>query len=64
MKTKFSNHFANDEQRRAKLWDECVFVFDTNVYTGVYKRSDDARDAFYKVVRSLGERLWAPYQVV
>lgn len=64
MKTKFSNHFANDEQRRAKLWDECVFVFDTNVYTGVYKRSDDARDAFYKVVRSLGDRLWAPYQVV
>lgn len=64
MKSKFSNHFGNDELRRKKLWDECFFVFDTNVYTGVYKRSDDARDAFYKIVESLGERLWAPYQVI
>lgn len=64
MKSVFSSYFASDEQRREKLWQDCIFVFDTNVYTGVYKRSDDARDAFYKVAESLGERLWAPYQVI
>ncbi|WP_236238603.1 PIN-like domain-containing protein [Pseudomonas rhodesiae] len=64
MRSAFSSYFANVEERREQLWRECIFVFDTNVYTGVYKRSDDARDAFYKIVESLGQRLWAPYQVV
>lgn len=64
MKNVFSSYFANDEHRLKKLWQECIFVFDTNVYTSVYKRSDDARDAFFKIAESLGGRLWAPYQVV
>lgn len=64
MRKIFSNHFANDEARREELWANCLFVFDTNVYTGIYKRSDDARDAFYNVAENLGQRLWAPYQVI
>jgi len=59
----FASHFASDDERRSKIWRECFFVFDTNVLTSVYKRSDHARDAFYKIVRSLGDRLWIPYQV-
>ena len=57
MKDVFSSHFADDAERREKLWQNCFFVFDTNVLTSVYKRSDDARDALYKVIQSLGDRL-------
>lgn len=64
MKDVFSSHFADDAERRENLWKNCFFVFDTNVLTSVYKRSDDARDALYKVIGSLGDRLWIPYQVV
>ncbi|TKJ70431.1 hypothetical protein PspCFBP13508_17915 [Pseudomonas sp. CFBP13508] len=64
MKDVFSSHFADDAERRAKLWQNCFFVFDTNVLTSVYKRSDEARDALYKVIASLGDRLWIPYQVI
>ncbi len=64
MKNLFSSHFTDDDQRREKLWENCIFVFDTNVLTSVYKRSDDARDALYKVISSLGDRIWIPYQVV
>ena len=64
MKDVFSSHFADDAERREKLWQDCFFVFDTNVLTSVYKRSDDARDALYKVIQSLGDRLWIPYQVI
>ena len=64
MKDVFSSHFADDSERREKLWQNCFFVFDTNVLTSVYKRSDDARDALYKVIQSLGDRLWIPYQVI
>lgn len=63
MKDIFSSHFATDEERRKNIWKECFFVFDTNVLTAVYKRSDHARDALYQIVRSLGDRLWIPYQV-
>lgn len=64
MKDIFSSHFTADDQRREKLWKNCIFVFDTNVLTSVYKRSDDARDALYKVISSLQDRLWIPHQVI
>lgn len=60
----FSSHFTANEERRNKLWQDCFFVFDTNVLTSVYKRSDGARDALYKIIGSLGDRLWIPYQVI
>lgn len=64
MKSLFPSHFASDAQKLAKLWGECIFVFDTNVLTGLYKYSDETRDALYRVIESLGERLWIPYQVI
>lgn len=63
MKDAFSSFFAMDDDKRDRLWQECIFVFDTNVLTAVYKRSDEARDALYKVIGSLGDRLWIPHQV-
>lgn len=64
MKSLFPSHFANDPNRLSKLWVDCIFVFDTNVLTGLYKYSDETRDALYKVIESLGDRLWIPYQVM
>lgn len=64
MKTLFPSHFASDPCRIEKIWGECIFVFDTNVLTGMYKYSDETRDALYSVIESLGDRLWIPYQVM
>jgi len=64
MKSLFPSHFASDQNRISNLWAECIFVFDTNVLTGIYKYSDETRDALYQVIESLGERLWVPYQVM
>lgn len=64
MKSLFPSHFASDPNRLSKLWEECIFVFDTNVLTGLYKYSDETRDALYRVIESLGDRLWVPYQVM
>lgn len=64
MKSLFPSHFANDQAKISKLWAECIFVFDTNVLTGLYKYSDETRDALYRVIESLGGRLWVPYQVM
>ena len=64
MKTLFPNHFANEPEKITKLWSECIFVFDTNVLTGLYKYSDETRDALYRVIESLEDSLWIPYQVM
>lgn len=64
MREAFSQHFAADQDRREKLWGNCLFVFDTNVLTGIYRRSEEARDAQYKMMVALGERLWVPHRVI
>lgn len=64
MREVFSHHFASDHGRRENLWENCLFVFDTNVLTGIYRRSEEARDAQYKMMVALGDRLWVPYRVI
>ncbi|NMY24772.1 DUF4935 domain-containing protein [Pseudomonas sp. WS 5021] len=64
MRSTFPSHFANDPNRIKALWADCLFVVDTNVLTGMYKYSDETRDALYNVIESLGDRLWVPYQVM
>ncbi|WP_159046489.1 PIN-like domain-containing protein [Streptomyces sp. XY413] len=39
-------------------------VVDTNVLLNLYRYSNDARDAFLSVFRTLGLRLWVPNQVM
>lgn len=63
MREAFSEHFVGESERQQKLWADCIFVLDTNVLLDLYRFSDSAREALFKVMESLGERLWIPYQV-
>ncbi|MNF56982.1 hypothetical protein D3C84_384920 [compost metagenome] len=63
MREAFSEHFVGEPERQEKLWADCIFVLDTNVLLDLYRFSDSAREALFKVMESLGERLWIPYQV-
>ncbi|HDS1045752.1 MULTISPECIES: PIN domain-containing protein [Pseudomonas] len=64
MKSLFPSHFPKSDADRKALWDECIFVFDTNVLTSLYKRSDEARSALLAIIKSLGDRVWIPHQVI
>ncbi len=63
MREAFPEHFVGEPERQQKLWADCIFVLDTNVLLDLYRFSDSAREALFKVMESLGERLWIPYQV-
>lgn len=63
MREAFPEHFVGEPERQQQLWADCLFVLDTNVLLDLYRFSDSARDALFKVMESLGERLWIPYQV-
>ena len=57
------HQFSDDEFK--KLWQECIFVFDTNVLLNMYRYSRKTVDAYIKVLKELKEKgqLWIPYQV-
>lgn len=63
MREAFPEHFVGEAERQQKLWADCIFVLDTNVLLDLYRFSDSAREALFKVMESLGGRLWIPYQV-
>lgn len=63
MRAAFPEHFVGEPERQQKLWAECIFVLDTNVLLDLYRFSDSAREALFKVMESLGKRLWIPHQV-
>ncbi|WP_044272171.1 PIN-like domain-containing protein [Pseudomonas fluorescens] len=63
MREAFPEHFVGEPERQQKLWVDCIFALDTNVLLDLYRFSDSAREALFKVMESLGERLWIPYQV-
>lgn len=63
MREAFPEYFVGEPERQQKLWADCIFVLDTNVLLDLYRFSDSAREALFKVMEYLGERLWIPYQV-
>ena len=63
MREAFPEQFVGEPERQQKLWVDCIFALDTNVLLDLYRFSDSAREALFKVMESLGERLWIPYQV-
>jgi hypothetical protein len=52
---------SEDDVRTALT--EGLVVLDTNVLLEAYRFAPFARDQLFTVLRSLGERLWVPYQV-
>lgn len=47
----------------SKLWQEGIFVFDTNMLLNVYRYNDETRDRFFEILNRLNNRIWIPYQV-
>ena len=52
---------TSDEKQR--LWENCVFVFDTNVLLNLYRYSAKTRTSLLAAFESFKERIWIPYQV-
>jgi hypothetical protein len=62
MKEKFS--FYYDEPDFEKLWEECIFVFDTNVLLNLYRYpKKTSQDLITMLENEIKDRLWLPYQV-
>jgi hypothetical protein len=63
MKQNFSAYYRPTNDKLLELWNNCVFVLDTNVLLGLYRYPKEARDDLVGVLRQTSDRLWIPHQV-
>lgn len=50
-------------QEKEDLWNNCIFVFDTNVLLNLYRYTANTRNTLLNALDDLKERVWLPYQV-
>lgn len=63
MRGLFPEYYDLPEEDFSKLWDDCLFVLDTNVLLNIYRYTPKTRGRFFEVLNRLSSRLWLPHQV-
>ncbi len=65
MRDLFPGFYQRTDEELSKLWQEGVFVFDTNMLLNVYRYTQKTRDRYFEILVLLKKRnqLWIPYQV-
>jgi hypothetical protein len=63
MQNRFPGYYKPTEEEFKKLWENCIFSFDTNILLNVYRYSPKSRERLFEVWRKLNERIWLPHQV-
>lgn len=56
-------YLSPSNEERKKIWDNCTFVFDTDVLLNLYRYSINARVSLMDALNGLNN-VWIPYQVV
>jgi hypothetical protein len=63
MRGLFPQYADTSEQNYANVWNQALFVFDTNVLLNLYRYQSSTRDELLNVLEQLSERTWAPHHV-
>ncbi len=63
MKNKFKGYYKPLPEDLTKIWEECIFVFDTNVLFDFYRYSDDTVEVLFTIFEELKGRIWIPHWV-
>jgi hypothetical protein len=65
MKEQFPGYYYPPDEDFAKLWIDCLFVFDTNILLNLYRYEITTRNEFIGTLQDakIKDRIWIPYQV-
>lgn len=63
MKNKFKEYYPLSDEEYKDLWDNALFVFDTNVILNLYRYSEPTKIEFIQALRDMQNRIWLPYKV-
>ena len=63
MKNKFKGYYKPQPEDLKKIWDDCIFIFDTNVLFDFYRYSDDTVGVLFSIFEKLEKNIWIPHWV-
>jgi hypothetical protein len=63
MRDLFPGYYQLSEEEFSELWNNCVFILDTNVILNLYRYNKQTCEDFITVLRKIEHRLWIPHQV-
>jgi hypothetical protein len=63
MKSKFREYYPLTEKELKKLWENAIFITDTNVLLNLYRYSYSTSKELLGILEKLNGRLWIPHQV-
>ena len=63
MKDMFRSFKKPTEEELKELWENAVFVFDTNVLHSVYRYQSETCEEVLRLMEQLQDRIWIPYHV-
>lgn len=64
MKNAIQEYIPLNDAELKNLWDNAIFVFDTNVLLNLYRYSAKTREDLLNKIEAIKDRVWLPYQVV
>jgi len=63
MQKKFHAYNPYTDKELEKIWQECIFSFDSCVLLNLYKFKPELLDDFFKILEAINRRIWLPFQV-
>ena len=63
MKDLFKGYNHNRNINYSDIWDNAIFIFDTNVLLNLYRYKKDTRNALIEVMSNLNDKVWIPFHV-
>ncbi|MBA1155018.1 PIN-like domain-containing protein [Microvirga mediterraneensis] len=63
MKSRFVGYYRPNDAEFKALWDQCLFVPDTNVLLHLFRYGENTRNQVFETFNAFKSRLWIPYQV-
>lgn len=63
MKRMFSAYCDLTKEEFKDLWDNGIFIFDTNILYNFYRYSEEMRNKLFEIFEKNNDRIWLPYQV-
>lgn len=63
MKDLFKSFYKLDDSEFKVLWENAIFIFDTNILLNLYRYQSSTRDGLLDVLDKISDRIWIPYHV-
>lgn len=63
LKDIFPGHFRPTDEEYQEVWENCLFVLDTNTLINLYRYSEPAKQDVIKILHKIQDRLWMPFRV-